>query len=616
MKNIIISLLKYYIFWIFYFLLFKVFFLLFNFSQTKLLGWEDLVGIFFHGIRMDLSSAGYLTILPGILFALTSFIKPQIIRNIISGYTFLILIAITFLGILDTILYPSWGTRLNAQILPYLANPKGMIDCVSIWELIAIMAFQVVIVTTSIWLFSRFISRKLKSTKKPSWIIIPLLLLMTGSLILPIRGGTGTSPLNFSSVYFSQNLFANHSAYNFFWSFNYGLTHNEMKENPLKYFQEELCKKNIDGIYLLNQEKPQVVINRKNSKPVNVVLIILESFSNNIIGKLDGKTGFTPNFDKLCEEGVLFSDFYATGNRSDKGLSSLLGSYPALIKSNTILHDPEKMEKIKFLPELFKDWGYDLSFHYGGDIEFFNTSLMLIQSGVNKITSDKDFPGKISGMQKWGVPDEYLFDRFESDLKEIKEPFFSVAYTLSSHEPFDVPNFNRLSLNTVENRFKNSVAYADSCLGRFITDLKVSKIWDNTLVIITADHASLYVANTTYEDLSAYRIPMLWIGGAIDTSFVCNNISMQTDLSSTLAQQLGYKVEPSWFSKNIFGSKQYAFYFTTEGWGFVSPETAFYQNIESGNRRYFKNEICPAKDSLDIFSKSFVQFLHKDFIEK
>ena len=615
MKNIITSLIKYYTFWIFYFLAFKVFFLLFNVSQSKLLGWEDLFGIFFHGIRMDLSSAGYITILPGVMFALTPIIKPQIIRNIINWYTYLILFTITFLGILDSILYPSWGTRLNAQILPYLANPKGMIDCVSIWELIAILAFQLVLVLSSIWLFSKFITKILKNKKKLSLLVIPLLLLLTGSLILPIRGGTGTSPLNFSSVYFSQNLFANHSAYNFFWSFNYGLTHNEMKENPLKYFEDELCRKNIEGIYTLNQEKPQVVINN-NNKPVNVVLIILESFSNNIVGKLEGKPGITPNFDKLCDEGILFSEFYATGNRSDKGLSSLIGSYPALIKSTTILHDPEKMEKIKFLPELFKDWGYDLSFHYGGDIEFFNTSLMLIQSGVKKITSDKNFSGKISGMQKWGVPDEYLFERFKTDLHKMQEPFFSVAYTLSSHEPFDVPDFNRLSLNTVENKFRNSVAYTDSCLGRFITDIRGSKIWDNTLFIITADHASLYIANTTYEDLSAYKIPMLWIGGAVDTTFVCNKISMQTDLSSTLAQQLGNKVEPSWFSKNIFGSKQYAFYFTTDGWGFVSPETAFYQNIESGNRRYFKNEKCPAKDSLDIFSKSFVQFLHKDYIEK
>lgn len=589
---------------------------MYNLGQTSNLAWSEIFKVFLYGSRMDVSSAGYLTMIPGILLVFTTFIKPEIIGKIIKWYTFVILLAITFLGILDVVLYQSWGTRLNAQILPYLANPKGMLSCVNFWEFLLIITFWVAIVIFFLWIFRKLIVKNLKNTEKPMWLVSPVLLILSAALMLPIRGSLKTSPLNFSSVYFSRNLFANQSAYNFFWSFNYGWMHNKMAKNPLPYFDDNTCLTNMQGIDQLNQEELPVYIKSPNGKPVNVVMIILESFSNNVIGKLGGTPGVTPCFDEFCDDGILFSSFYATGSRSDKGLSSLLGSYPALMKTTNLLQEPEKMKKIVFLPEYFGNWGYDLSFYYGGDIDFFNTSLMLIQSGVQKIISDKDFSKTISSLQRWGVPDEYLFQRMESDLRQMKKPFFSIAYTLSSHEPFDVPKFKRITESTVAGQYKNAIAYSDSCLGQFINDLKKTPLWKNTIVIITADHASLYAGNFTFEEPISYRIPMLWIGGAVDTSFICNNICMQTDLTSTLLQQLGEKQKPSWFSKNIFGSRQYAFFIGNEGWGFISPETAFYRNLESGKQRFFYGEKCSAADSLDTFSKSFMQFLHKDFIEK
>jgi len=109
---------------------------------------------------------------------------------------------------------------------------------------------------------------------------------------------------------------------------------------------------------------------------------------------------------------------------------------------------------------------------------------------------------------------------------------------------------------------------------------------------------------------------LLWVGGVIDTAFVSHNIAMQTDISSTLIQQMGWKTTPSYFSKNIFGSRQYALFFRDEGWGFLSPEAGFFMNLESGVQKYFYGEQFPQKDSLNRFSKSFTQFLHDDFLKK
>ncbi len=207
--------------------------------------------------------------------------------------------------------------------------------------------------------------------------------------------------------------------------------------------------------------------------------------------------------------------------------------------------------------------------------------------------------------------------RMNDDLQKMKQPFFSMVYNISSHEPFDIPdNFHRITDKSNSGKYCNSIAYADSCLGHFIDQLKNSTLWENTLVIITADHAALEPGPTTYEDPASYRIPLLWIGGVVDTSFVCGNICMQTDLSSTLIQQLGWEPDASFFSKNIFSSRQYAFYLRDEGWGFLSPETGFFMNLESGKQSFFYGEDDPSTDSLTIFSKSFVQFLHNDFLKK
>jgi len=384
--------------------------------------------------------------------------------------------------------------------------------------------------------------------------------------------------------------------------------------NNYCYFNDDECDITLSEIDKLNQEELPVYI--KNDKPVNVILVVLESFSNKVIAPLGGLEGITPRLNQYCKEGILFSSFYATGSRSDKGISSLFVSYPALIKASSVIGFQDKMDGLDYLPHYFKEKNYSFSFYYGGDVNFYNMRMLLIKSGVDKIVSSADFPHQISNLQNWGVPDQYLYERIWNELTETKLPFFDVVYTISSHEPFDIPEYEKYVEKGFGEKYLNSILYADSCLGVFVDHLKSSSLWENTLVVITSDHASLEPGSTTIDDPASYRIPMLWIGGVVDTAFVTDNIAMQTDLSSTLIQQLGWKPKPSSFSKNIFGSKHYAFFLRDEGWGFLSPEAGFFVDIESGNQRFFYGEEATSKDSLLRFSKSYVQFLHHDFLKR
>lgn len=288
-------------------------------------------------------------------------------------------------------------------------------------------------------------------------------------------------------------------------------------------------------------------------------------------------------------------------------------SYPSLMRASSIVNFPEKLKTMDFFPQYFNKHGYDMSFYYGGDVNFYNTRMLLILSGIKDFVSKSDFPIS-QHTQKWGVPDEHLYKRMYDDLTKAKQPFFSMVYNISSHAPFDVPdNYKKIKGMMRGDMYCNSVAYADSCLGVFINDLKKTNFWDNTLVVITPDHASLEPGPTSYVDLATFKVPLILMGGAVDTAFTVDRYVQQTDISSTIIQQMGWQVQSSYFSRNLFGDENYAFFNNVDGWGYVSPEIGFYIDVETEKQTYYYGEDYAKKDSVEHFAKAYVQYLHNDF---
>ncbi|HET9570955.1 MAG TPA: LTA synthase family protein [Bacteroidales bacterium] len=616
MKRSIHYFLRYFLFWFLYFFAFKIIFLIANIGSSMTLGWKDLFGVFLWGVRMDLSAAGYLTVLPGILMALSPLFHLEHIEKIIRYYTFVLLLPVTMMGILDFGLFPAWGCRLNGQIIPYLGNPAEMAASLNLMQWGIVVFGEVGLVLLSFRLYKRFFPiisgrRKPESLKK-----MTVFLLMTGALILPIRGSIDTSPLNFSSVCFSQNLFANQAACNYFWSFSYALLNNKTNSNPVHYMDLKSAEKALSGVEALSQFSAPKYIHSKDHQPINVILVILESFSNKVIEPLGGLKGITPRINGFCKEGLVFSSFYSTGNRSDKGISSLLASYPAVLRASSVMLYPDKMKHLDLLPAYFAEHDYDRSFYYGGDPDFYNQKMLVMQSGIRKMVSRNSFPLNVSTLQKWGAPDAYVFDRAFKDLDKKMKPYFSIIYTLSSHEPFDIPNYEKIPGSGGREKYLNAVSYTDQSLGAFIDKLKNRPNWKNTLVIITADHTSREPGPTTVEEPATYRIPMLWIGGVVDSVKTIQTICMQTDLTPTLVQQLGWKPKPSMFAKNIFGPRPFAFYFRDDGWGFLSSGIGFFENLESKQQTLFYLNNPARKDSLIHFAKGFTQYLHHDFMKR
>ena len=193
---------------------------------------------------------------------------------------------------------------------------------------------------------------------------------------------------------------------------------------------------------------------------------------------LGGTKGVTPNLTQLKSESIVFSNIMAASDRSGKGMVAVFAGYPVQ-PSFSIIQYPQKTASLSFLPMELKKAGYnDLMFMYGGDINFNNFNSFVHLAGYDKIISQGDFPSRTYGV-KWGSHDEYTLDSMVVEMKHSKQPFCKGIFTLSSHEPFDVPG-----PRFFDDKYLNSVHYTDACLGRFFKKVKAEGLWDNTLFVL------------------------------------------------------------------------------------------------------------------------------------
>jgi phosphoglycerol transferase MdoB-like AlkP superfamily enzyme len=611
MKNLLLAFLKYFLFWLTYFVLSKSVFLLYNFDLTRSLTISEISGIFVHGMKMDLSMTSYLMLVPGILLSFSFLLKPKILSGIFRVYTFLLLILITSINLLDLGLYPHWGTRVSVSAFDYIGDPQGFTSSITWKNVVAAISLFFLFIGLFVLFFKRFIKESIEKSATQKWYLFPLMIFATALLFIPIRGGLGTSPINFSTVSFSNELYVNHSSYNFLWHFLKTVERKKKMVNPCSYFDSNVAYDKFNFVENQRINSDSLLVEINNDNPPNVVLIILESFSNKVISSFGGKYDVCPNLDSICAESIIFPSFYASGNRSDRGMAAILGSYPSLL-TQSIINYPEKSKKLTLMSDYFNRNAYWTSFYYGGDIDFYNLKSLILQGEFKDIVGQKDFPKEIRDMSSWGAPDGYLFDKVLNEIDK-PQPFFTVAYTLSSHTPYDVPA-QIIKGESTENKYLNSVAYTDSCLGDFIRSFKKTKYWDNSLVIITADHGHLHPGPTEIIEPATYRIPLIWTGGVVKNPAVINEIFGQPDLIPTIIKQFGWKRDSSLFGHDVFSTPQYAFYMWDTGWGYISEEGEFIYDQNTEQFRSFETT-GNAEPNYD-FAKSYLQVLHEDFLKK
>ncbi|MDQ4140204.1 MAG: LTA synthase family protein, partial [Bacteroidota bacterium] len=322
----------------------------------------------------------------------------------------------------------------------------------------------------------------------------------------------------------------------------------------------------------------------------------------------------TPNLDQLAQEGMLFTNIYASGDRSEKGLVALLSGYPVQT-TTSIIKLPRKTEHLPHLNKVLKANGYQTSYYYGGELAFANIKSYLLNAGYERLVSKFDFPSKTYN-SKWGVHDHVLLNRWISDLKTEKQPFFSTLFTLSSHEPYDIPIPAKFAGTDEATKFKNSMYYTDNAIGNFIKEAKKQPWWNNTLIVVAADHGHRFPGDDPNFKPSKFRIPFLLTGGALRQAFPpVSTIGTQTDIVPTLLQQLHLPAGQFKWGKDLLNpaSKPFAFYVFHDGFGFVTPSGSI--TIDNISKQIISKDPNVPNQQLN-YGKAYMELSFEDYLNK
>lgn len=593
MKERLIGWIKTYFLFVFIFILQKPLFLLYYSALYAETAWTDAFRVIWNGLPLDFSLAGYLTAIPGLLFIVSAWTLSTALHRIWRGYYLFVSILLAVIFVVDLGLYEYWGFRLDATpIFYFFSSPKDALASISVWQMaggvLAMVLYALLLYVLFLWI-QKGIWRSMKLPYR-RLSVSGVMLLLTGLLFIPIRGGFTVSTMNTGKVYFSSNQRLNHAAINPAFSLMESLSKQKDFAKQYRFMDaaqaDELMKTLVDPMVADSMATVPDTLRTslfKTERP-NVLFVILESFSSRLMTSLGGEPDIAVQMDSLVKEGVLFTNFYANSFRTDRGLVSVLSGFPAQ-PTTSIMKYPRKTQHLPAIAGSLRDAGYRTKYYYGGDADFTNMRSYLISSGFEAIVSDEDFPVS-ERLSKWGAHDHLVFNRLLEDMKaEVTgdasaadaRPFFKVLQTSSSHEPFEVP-YRRLANDRL-----NAFAYTDSCLGDFVRRFRELPQWENTVMLLVPDHVGAYPEYLDNQTIERYQIPLLLIGGAIASPRRIDVYGSQHDIAATLLAQLGLPHQQFTFSKDMLNpaSPHFAFFTVPDLFGMLTPDDRLIFNCEA-----------------------------------
>lgn len=571
----------------------------------------ELPAVIWHGLPLDLSMAGYLSVIPGFLSIAVVWLKRELVKPIMNIYFIIASLFITCSFLLNASLYPYWKYPLDSTPLFYFfTSPADAIASVSIWQVILSIVILIVL-TIGVWFTLRMRGEKrqqysryaygyggLGSGKRNRFDDFDrhrgrtsiILLLLTGLLFLPIRGGITVSTMNTGQAYYSQNAYLNHSAVNPLFSLLESITHQEDFASQYRFMKDKEADKIFATMTSTSDENTYPLLNEATFKKgtPDILIVIMESFASDIMPSMGSYKDVAVCLDSIAQQSILFTRFYANSFRTDRGMVSILSGYPAQ-PTTSIMRYPRKTSQLPSIARnLAKYKNYKTTYYYGGDADFCNMRSYLVSQGYQHIISDANFPIE-DKLSKWGVPDHIVAAKMMEDIKaqqNEKRPMLRILQTSSSHEPFEVP-YHRL-----KDKRLNAFAYTDSVMGAIVREYRKLPRWKNTLIVFVPDHVGGYKENLNDHDRSRYQIPLILAGGAISRPMKVGIIGSQHDIAATLLGQLGVEHREFTFSKNMMSdaTPKFAFFAVNDAFGVVSEENSLIYDNRAKRIVYDKGE--------------------------
>jgi phosphoglycerol transferase MdoB-like AlkP superfamily enzyme len=285
---------------------------------------------------------------------------------------------------------------------------------------------------------------------------------------------------------------------------------------------------------------------------LNVVIFLEESLGSEFWGTLGRTNGtLTPEMDKLAtNEGLLFSNLYASGNRTVRGFEGVLSSFPPLPGDSIVKRD--RSENVETIARVLKREGYNTMFLYGGRGVFDGMRAFAVENGYDKFIEQKDIENP-SHVTAWGVADEDLFKRAVVEFRELNKqgkPFCATLLSVSNHRPYTYPE-GRIPGDPKKKKRSQVVKYADWSLGQFFKAAKNEAFWTNTIFVVVADHGARVYGSQSIP-IKSYEIPLVILGPAVvKEPRRLDTLGCSLDVPVTLLGLLGRPYESLFFGRDL-----------------------------------------------------------------
>jgi len=615
MKNILKSFGKQILFWLLFFTLTRIIFLIYYSKYLAGIDFISIAAVFWHGLKLDLSTVFYIVSIPFILLTIQSFVHRKWMNKVMLIYTAVIIFVYSIIVTAELGIFDEWHTKLSVKALRYVSHPSEVFNSAATSTFFFLLAILFFLFFAGLFSYVKWFRQKITQSARNIYFSLCFLIITPVLVGIGIRGGIGQVPITQSDAYYSKHNFLNLVAVNSGWNILQSITQNysSLNKNPFIFYKPEESAAIVKEILRVPKDTTVEVL--KIKKP-NIVLIIFEGWSADLIESLGGTAGITPCFHKLEKGGILFNHIYGNGTRSEQGMSNIFGGFPCHPLS-IITRQPDKFIKLPSLTRTLNSNGYHSLFLFGGDLEYGNMKGYMYYNNFDKILDEQNFKSSIP-RGKLGIHDEYAYHEFLNELNNQKAPFFSAMFTVSTHAPYDIPNYKEnIKWPTLEKEYVNAAHYADSCLGAFIDQASKQPWFANTLFIMVSDHGHSSYKPWDYRTKEYHHIPMLFYGDVLKDSLkgtVCERFGSQVDIAATLLHQLGITSEKFKWSKDLFNpyNHNYTYYSDEVGLGWVCPDGDFI--YDHNLNTVIDNKIPPAKkDSIVKAGKSYLQEVYKEF---
>jgi len=582
---------------------------------------NDFLLIMLNGIRVDISSLCYLFLIP-ILVSLICYISnkaKRILRRFLVFWYTCSICLLVYLEVITPTFILEYDLRPNRLLIEYLIYPKEVFSMLWTGYKLEILISSSVLILTIIcatrlfnanWLF-------LNSTHIIHRVFISMLIIVF--VFLGARSSVGHRPLNPAMVSFSTDHLLNDLTLNSSYSVAFAIKQMGLENPSSKYYG----KMNQDKIIDLVRKNTMSSIKNFNydtfptrsmhlasyaGKPKNLVILLQESLGARYVGKLGGLP-LTPNLDNLMKEGWNFTNLYATGTRSVRGIEAVITGFTPT-PSRSVVKLGKSQRDFFTIAKFLSQNDYHTQFIYGGESHFDNMKSFFLGNGFSDIIDLDDFE-KVDFEGSWGASDEDLYDQAHIELKKLNEqssPFFSLVFTSSNHSPFEYPDGKIKLYDEDKNTRNNAAKYSDYALGKFINKAKSASYWQDTIFLVVADHDSR-VAGASLVPIEHFRIPGVIIGNNIKAKSDSRLVS-QIDLAPTLLSLIGISGYTPMLghdlTQNIPVSKQRAMMQYDKNFAYMTTEaiTVLQPHKEARAFNYVENKLIETQTNTQMVDQA------------